>query len=136
MNIAQYKTLIQNKLEEYFNEYSKVTESNSKIIVYNLKIDLGKYKVYIGNKEVLMSKKEFETIKLFAQNPDRIFTRDNLLDAIWGIDQNGSMQTVDSHIKRLRKKINACNHPNWEIKTIWGVGYKLHIIQQVQNPTR
>ena len=57
----------------------------------------------------------------------KVFTRDNLLDSLWGYDYYGDSRTVDSHIKRLRAKLDSVPHPDWTIKTIWGVGYKLEI---------
>ena len=59
-----------------------------------------------------------------AVNKNKVFTRDNLLNSIWGYDYFGDNRTVDSHIKRLRGKLNDYNHSDWDIKTIWGVGYK------------
>ena len=64
---------------------------------------------------------------ILAKNPNKVFTRDNLLDSLWGYDYYGDSRTVDSHIKRLRAKLDTVEHPDWCIKTIWGVGYKFEI---------
>ena len=74
-----------------------------------------------------ITKKEIETMWTLAENPNKVFTRDNLLDSLWGFDYFGDSRTVDSHIKRLRAKLDTVEHPNWCIKTIWGVGYKFDI---------
>ena len=80
--------------------------------------------VYIAGEKVTLSKKEVETMWILVSNPSKVFTRDNLLDSLWGQDYFGDSRTVDSHIKRLRAKLDKFSHPNWEIKTIWGLGYK------------
>ena len=64
---------------------------------------------------------------ILATYKDKVFSRDNLLNKLWGYDYFGDSRTVDSHIKRLRAKIDTVSHDNWEIKTIWGVGYKFEV---------
>ena len=83
--------------------------------------------IYIGGKKIALTKKEIETMWTLASNPNKVFTRDNLLDSLWGFDYFGDSRTVDSHIKRLRAKLDKVEHPSWSIKTIWGVGYKFEI---------
>ena len=78
-----------------------------------------------------MTKKEFEILWTLASNENKVFSRDNLLDSLWGHDYFGDNRTVDSHIKRLRAKLDQEKHINWDIKTIWGVGYKLERIEDV-----
>lgn len=90
----------------------------------NLKIDIEKYKVEIDGKEVPLTKKEIELLWTLAKNSSKVFSRENLLDSIWGYDYLGDSRTVDSHIKRLRAKLDKYEHPSWDIKTIWGVGYR------------
>ncbi len=90
----------------------------------NLVIDLDKYAVSVGGCEVPLTKKEVELLWTLAKNSSKVFSRDNLLDSLWGYDYYGDSRTVDSHIKRLRAKLDKCEHPGWEIKTIWGVGYR------------
>ncbi len=65
-----------------------------------------------------------------ATNKNRVFTRDNLLDSVWGYDYYGDNRTVDSHIKRLRAKLDKYPHPGWQIKTIWGMGYKFEVVNE------
>ncbi len=90
----------------------------------NLEINLDEYSLYIGGEKISLTKKEIETMWTLAENPNKVFTRDNLLDSLWGFDYFGDSRTVDSHIKRLRAKLDTVPHPNWRIKTIWGMGYK------------
>lgn len=90
----------------------------------NLLIDIDQYLVKINEEQVPLTKKEVELLWTLAKNSTKVFSRDNLLDSIWGYDYFGDSRTVDSHIKRLRAKIDKYEHEKWDIKTIWGVGYK------------
>ncbi len=101
------------------------TGVNSNILIYdNLQINLDKYEVQIDKQDIALTKKEIELLWTLAKNSTKVFSRDNLLDSIWGYDYFGDSRTVDSHIKRLRAKLDKYEHPSWEIKTIWGVGYR------------
>lgn len=100
-------------------------ECSSKTYSYdNLRISLDDYHVSIDGQNLSLTKREIEILWTLASNNNRVFTRDNLLNSLWGYDYFGDNRTVDSHIKRLRAKLDQFDHPNWEIKTIWGVGYK------------
>mgnify|MGYP001002783941 CR=1 FL=1 len=90
----------------------------------NLTVNLDTFEVHIDDEEIALTKKEIELLWTLLSNPNKVFTRDNLLDSIWGYDYYGDSRTVDSHIKRLRAKLDEVPHMCWEIKTIWGVGYK------------
>ena len=105
---------------------ANVTNENF-IKIDNLEINLDEYSLSIGGEKIALTKKEIETMWTLAENPNKVFTRDNLLDSLWGFDYFGDSRTVDSHIKRLRAKLDTVEHPNWCIKTIWGVGYKFDI---------
>ena len=105
---------------------ANVTNENF-IKIDNLEINLNEYSLSIGGEKIALTKKEIETMWTLAENPNKVFTRDNLLDSLWGFDYFGDSRTVDSHIKRLRAKLDTVEHPNWCIKTIWGVGYKFDI---------
>lgn len=99
--------------------------ANAQTLSYaNLYINLEKYAVQINGEDVALTKKEIELLWMLAKNSTKVFSRDNLLDSIWGYDYFGDSRTVDSHIKRLRAKLDKYEHPLWEIKTIWGVGYR------------
>lgn len=95
--------------------------------VGNLVVNLEEYSFMVDGQRIPLTKKEIETMWTLASNPNKVFTRDNLLDSLWGYDYYGDSRTVDSHIKRLRAKLDTVNHPTWSIKTIWGVGYKFEI---------
>ncbi len=97
------------------------------LVVANLTINLDEYALSIDGKRMTMTKKEIETMWTLASNPNKVFTRDNLLDSLWGYDYYGDTRTVDSHIKRLRAKLDTVDHPAWSIQTVWGVGYKFEI---------
>lgn len=93
----------------------------------NLKINLDDYTVQVGGQDISLTKKETEILWTLATNRNKVFSRDNLLDSLWGMDYFGDNRTVDSHIKRLRAKLDKYSHPDWEIKTIWSVGYKFEV---------
>ncbi len=95
----------------------------------NLEIDLNNFTVKINNKIISLTKKETEILWTLVTNQNKVFTRENLLDLIWGFDYFGDSRTVDTHIKRLRAKLGNYGHKKWNIKTIWGVGYKFNILE-------
>ena len=107
----------------------KETDINSRgvLIISTLTINIEEYSLTIAGNKIPLTKKEIETMWILAGNPNKVFTRDNLLDSLWGIDYYGDTRTVDSHIKRLRAKIDSVEHPEWKIKTIWGLGYKFEL---------
>lgn len=98
----------------------------------NLKINFSTYTVYINDTTVNLTKKEFEIFWTLANNKNKVFSRDNLLNLLWGYDYVGDSRTVDNHIKRLRAKIDEYEHESWLISTIWGVGYKFEIVSNTQ----
>ncbi len=106
-------------------------KTGREFIFENLKINLDDYSIYINGKAISLTKKEFEILWTLASNENKVFSRDNLLDSLWGHDYFGDNRTVDSHIKRLRAKLDQEKHINWDIKTIWGVGYKFERIEDV-----
>ena len=95
----------------------------------NLEIDLNNFTVKINNEIISLTKKEIEILWTLATNQNKVFTRENLLDLIWGFDYFGESRTVYTHIKRLRAKMDNYDHKKWNIKTIWGVGYKFDILE-------
>ena len=106
---------------------------NLQIFSYdNLQINLADYTVSIDNKVLSLTKKEIEILWTLATKKDRVFSRDMLLNKLWGYDYIGDSRTVDSHIKRLRAKLEKYPHDKWEIKTIWGVGYKFEVSDDVK----
>ncbi len=102
-------------------------EQEGIIRIKNLYINLEEYTFKVNDQRIPLTKKEIETMWTLASHPNKVFTRDNLLDSLWGYDYYGDSRTVDSHIKRLRSKLDSVDHPDWGIKTIWGVGYKFEV---------
>lgn len=103
--------------------------SKTEIIEYpGLKIDKARYVVYANGDKVDMPPKELELLFFLASNPNRVFTRENLLGNVWGYDFFGESRTVDVHIKRIREKLDTLSEQyEWKIKTVWGVGYKFEL---------
>ncbi|MBR1703183.1 MAG: response regulator transcription factor [Lachnospiraceae bacterium] len=99
---------------------------NEKCVEYqDLSINLTNYSVLYMGETVDMPPKELELLYFLAASPNHVFTREQLLDQIWGYEYIGDTRTVDVHIKRLREKIK--DHANWKISTIWGIGYKFEV---------
>ncbi len=91
----------------------------------DLIINLSNYSVLYYNETIEMPPKELELLYFLASNPNQVFTREQLLDHIWGYDYFGDTRTVDVHIKRLREKIK--DHTDWSLATVWGIGYKFEV---------
>ena len=91
-----------------------------------LSINLTRYVLKAGGKVIDAPPKEIELLFYLASNPNRVFTRDQLLDEIWGFDYYGDSRTVDVHVKRLREKLEGVSD-KWSLKTVWGVGYKFEV---------
>lgn len=90
----------------------------------NLIVCLDRATVTVSGQPIPLTKKELEILWTLLEHKGKIFSRDNLLSSLWGYEYYGDNRTVDSHIKRLRHKLDAAPHPRWQIKTIWGMGYK------------
>lgn len=90
-----------------------------------IEISLTNYSVTVDGTSVDMPPKELELLYFLASSPNQVFTREQLLDQIWGYDYIGDTRTVDVHIKRLREKIK--DHPTWNLGTVWGIGYKFEV---------
>ena len=100
------------------------TSSEIKQVEFDkLRINLTNYELWVDSKRVDTPPKELELIFHLASNPNRVFTRDQLLDEVWGFDYYGDSRTVDVHVKRLREKLEGISD-KWELKTVWSVGYK------------
>ena len=92
-----------------------------------LTISLEKYEVHFQGKLVEMPPKELEVLYFLASHQNRVFTREQLLEQVWGFDFFGDSRTVDVHIKRLREKLQGSESLGWQIRTVWGVGYKFEV---------
>ena len=103
---------------------SENSASEKKIVKYDkLEINIENYELKVDGKVIDTPPKELELIYHFASNPNRVYTRDQLLDEVWGFDYYGDSRTVDVHVKRLREKLEGVSD-KWSLKTVWGVGYK------------
>ena len=97
-----------------------------KCVTYpDLVVNLSNYSVEYYGKTIDMPPKELELLYFLASSPNQVFTREQLLDHIWGYEYVGDTRTVDVHVKRLREKIN--DHTAWSISTVWGIGYKFEV---------
>ena len=92
----------------------------------NISVNIENYELYIFGKQVDAPPKEIELLYFLASNPNRVYTREQLLEGVWGFDYFGDSRTVDVHIKRLREKLEGAED-GWQLKTVWGVGYKFEI---------
>lgn len=103
-------------------------ERNSNVIKFdNLEINMEEYTLKLKGKAIDIPPKELDLIHYLASNYNRVFTRDQLLDKVWGYDFAGDSRTVDVHIKRLREKLEGASD-KWVLKTVWGVGYKFELL--------
>ncbi len=96
------------------------------IVFPGLVVDKGRYIIKVDEQDISATPKEIELLYFLADHPDQVFTREQLLEHIWGYDYMGDSRTVDVHIKRLREKLGEENS-FWKIKTVWGVGYKFEV---------
>ena len=108
------------------------TAAESKELQYNnLIINLTRYELKVNGKTIDTPPKELELLYFLASNPNRVFTRDQLLDEVWGFEYYGDSRTIDVHIKRLREKLEGISE-QWSLKTVWGVGYKFELNEDEQ----
>ena len=91
-----------------------------------LRINLTNYELEVNGEQIDTPPKELELVYHLASNPNRVYTRDQLLDQVWGVDYYGDSRTVDVHVKRLREKLEDVSD-KWSLKTVWGVGYKFEV---------
>lgn len=103
----------------------KEVDNGNKLTFTNLEINMDNYTVTYHGNELSFPPKEFELLYFLAKRPNQVFTRDQLLDKIWGYEYIGDTRTVDVHIKRIREKFDE--NESWSVKTVWGVGYKFEV---------
>lgn len=108
-----------------YNAYSK-TEDDEVVRFDQIEISLQKYELKLRGKAIDVPPKELELLYFLARNCNRVFTRDQLLDKVWGYDYLGDSRTIDVHVKRLREKLDGVSD-KWALKTVWGVGYKFEV---------
>lgn len=121
-NILEVKARIKAIMRR--NSKKQPVEDKSKVVTFgDLKVDCEGRRVYIDGKEVNLTAKEFDLLELLVFNPNKVYSRDNLLNTVWGADYPGDVRTVDVHIRRLREKIETNPSEPKYIHTKWGVGY-------------
>ncbi len=103
-------------------------ENNARRLVFDrLTIDMDAFELIVDGKKVDTPPKEMELLFYLASSPNRVYTRNQLLDEVWGFDYFGDSRTVDVHVKRLREKLEGVSE-KWSVKTVWGVGYKFEVL--------
>ncbi len=118
--VARVKAVLRRTLPED-------TENTEKIVSYeNITVNLTNYELVIKGNSMDIPPKELELLYYLASHPNRVFTREQLLEDVWGFDYYGDSRTVDVHIKRIREKIEGLSE-NWTLKTVWSVGYKFEV---------
>jgi DNA-binding response OmpR family regulator len=116
------------RIKAVLRRITPVLNNSLSVIKYpSLELDINNYWVKLDEESINLTKKEIEVFWMLASSPNKIIKRDELLDNIWGIDYFGDPRTVDTHIKRIRAKLNLNNQYVWDIKTVWGVGYKFEV---------
>lgn len=109
------------------SQNSDIDVANKKIVTFNkLSINLESYELKVDGNVIDTPPKELELLFHLASNPNRVYTRDQLLDEVWGFEYYGDSRTVDVHVKRLREKLEGASE-DWSLKTVWGVGYKFEV---------
>lgn len=105
---------------------TKQDDDSGEVSFDRLSVNLSNYSVICDGNELEMPPKEIELLYFLASHSNKVFTREQLLEQVWGFDYFGDSRTVDVHIKRIREKLNVENVP-WQVKTVWGVGYKFEV---------
>lgn len=120
-NILEVKARIKAIMRR--TEPKKIVKEDSVLESGSMKIDCDGRRVYIGGKEISLTAKEFEVLEFLIRNPNKVYSREKLLDTVWGSDYPGDVRTVDVHIRRLREKIEANPSEPKFVHTKWGMGY-------------
>ena len=106
---------------------SKSSSDDNKIVTFDkLEVNLVNYELKLDGRILEIPPKELELLYFLVSNPNRVFTREQLLEEVWGFDYFGDSRTVDVHVKRLRENLEGVE-ANWQLKTVWGVGYKFEV---------
>ena len=117
------------RVKAVLRRYGEKEEDPKKLVTFDkLSINLTNYELIVDGKVIDTPPKEMELIFHLASNPNRVYTRDQLLDEVWGFEYYGDSRTVDVHVKRLREKLEGVS-TQWSLKTVWGVGYKFEVRQ-------
>ena len=105
---------------------AKAESNEGELVFENLVVNITRYELRVNDEVVDTPPKEMELLYYLAKNPNKVFTRDALLDEVWGFEYYGDSRTIDVHIKRLREKLEGVSE-KWSLKTVWGVGYKFEV---------
>ncbi|HHW49221.1 MAG TPA: response regulator transcription factor [Clostridiaceae bacterium] len=114
------------RVKAVLRRYGRQDYNVEEVVYPNLVVNRSNYTIKLNGKEMELPPKELELLFFLASNPNKVFTREQLLEHVWGFDFYGDSRTVDVHIKRLREKIDLPNQV-WQLKTVWGVGYKFEV---------
>lgn len=116
------------RIKAILRRYDPKDSADKEIIYPNMVVNLTNYELKINGEAVDIPPKELELLYYLATNPNKVFTREQLLETVWGFDYFGDSRTVDVHVKRLREKLElAGENVSWQLKTVWGVGYKFEV---------
>ena len=116
------------RIKAALRRYDTKDDAEKEVVYPNLAINLSNYELKINGNQLDVPPKELELLYFLATNPNKVFTREQLLETVWGFDYFGDSRTVDVHVKRLREKLElAGEEQNWQLKTVWGVGYKFEV---------
>ncbi|MCG8540399.1 MAG: response regulator transcription factor [Clostridia bacterium] len=113
------------RVKAVLRRYKSKNTSSKQLVIPNLTVDMSDYSIIYHGERIEIPPKELELLYFLASNSNQVFTREQILDNVWGYDFIGETRTVDVHIKRLRKKLDK--RDSWEIKTVWSVGYKFKL---------
>lgn len=123
--VARVQAILR-RVAQYETKQNTATEEQGDVVKYEgLTVNLTSYSVVYNGEQIEMPPKEMELLYFLASSPNQVFTREQLLDKIWGYDYIGDTRTVDVHVKRVREKIK--DGVNWSIATVWGIGYKFEV---------
>lgn len=114
------------RLKAVLRRFESAENLDKEIVYPNIRINLSTYELVLGGKSIDIPPKELELLYFLASHPNRVFTRDQLLDEVWGYDFFGDSRTIDVHVKRLREKLEGYES-SWQLKTVWRVGYKFEV---------
>lgn len=116
------------RIKAVLRRIAPIEKDKKSVIKYkSLEIDIYNYSVKLEGVNINLTKKEIEVFWMLASSANKIINRDELLDSVWGVDYFGDPRTVDTHIKRIRAKLNLNGQYKWDIKTIWGMGYRFEV---------
>lgn len=116
------------RIKAVLRRYDPKGDAEKEVVYPNLAINLSNYELKINGNPVDIPPKELELLYFLATNPNKVFTREQLLETVWGFDYFGDSRTVDVHVKRLREKLDLAGEgQSWQLKTVWGVGYKFEV---------